>query len=264
MRFARTFFLASLFLLLALPALSQQSAPAIQRDPQALAILNQSATYAGGLTALAAIRDYTEKGTITYLWAGEPQSASLSIFGRVPGTFRMDSILPSGTQSLIVSNGAGEFVRTDGTSTALPPYNVISGGVLGFPMGMVVSSLANPSVTISHVEQTTWGGVQVNHIRIIQPVDPSLPLSDLPHLGTFELFFSTSSHNLVGFSETVWSDQDIKRSYVREISFSNYSVVNGLSLPFTITERIGQVQTWTITLTSVSFNSGLSDSLFTL
>ena len=104
----------------------------------------------------------------------------------------------------------------------------------------------------------------VDHIKISQPADPTLPAADFSALGTYDLFFDTTSHQLVGMSETVHSDQDIKRTYVRELIFSNYSVVNGVSIPFALEERIGQVQTWTIKLSSVTFNSGLTDSLFTL
>lgn len=243
---------------------SPSSAQSTQRDPQALTVLSQALASSGGLSTLSAIQDYTESGTITYSWAGKPESGSVTIYGRNLSAFRMDSSLPSGTQSLVAINGAAKFVRADGTSIFLPPYTLTSQGPIGFPLAIAISALGSASVAMSYVEQTTWNGIPVDHVKITQPADPTLPASDFSTLATYELFLSTTSHQLVGLSETVHSDQDVKRTYTRELIFSNYSLVNGVSIPFALEERIGQVQTWTIKLSSVTFNSGLTDSVFTL
>ena len=132
---------------------SSSAASIPQRDPHALAVLNQAVASSGGLTALSAILDYTESGTITYFWAGMPESGSVNIYGRNPSAFRMDSSPLSGTQSLVAVNGAAKFIRADGTSTSLPPYTLTSQGPIGFPLAIAIGALGNASVAMSYVEQ---------------------------------------------------------------------------------------------------------------
>ena len=46
------------------------------------------------------------------------------------------------------------------------------------------------------------------------------------------------------------------------IGFSNYQVSNGILFPLSIAESVDGQSTWSLALTSVTFNTGLSDSDF--
>jgi len=53
-------------------------------------------------------------------------------------------------------------------------------------------------------------------------------------------------------------------SYQHEISFSDHRLASGLLVPFAISEKIAGQQTWTIQLSQITFNAGLSDPDFQL
>jgi hypothetical protein len=54
------------------------------------------------------------------------------------------------------------------------------------------------------------------------------------------------------------------QNYVQEILFSAYTNVNGLMVPFSITETVAGQRTWVVQLNGVNFNVGLTDSDFQL
>ncbi len=48
-------------------------------DPQAVALLNQALSAAGGVPALAAIADFKATGTNTYYWAGQQVAGTATV-----------------------------------------------------------------------------------------------------------------------------------------------------------------------------------------
>jgi hypothetical protein len=50
----------------------------------------------------------------------------------------------------------------------------------------------------------------------------------------------------------------------RQIRYSNYTVVNGILVPFSIDQQVGGERTFVIHLNQISFNVGLQDSTFDL
>src|ERR1700694_1891739 len=83
------------------PTLSTQS---VQRDPQALTILSQALSAAGGVASIAGLRDVTATGTITYFWADQQVPGSVTLKGRGLAQFRLDAILAAGPRSFVVNN----------------------------------------------------------------------------------------------------------------------------------------------------------------
>jgi hypothetical protein len=57
---------------------------------------------------------------------------------------------------------------------------------------------------------------------------------------------------------------DPTQSFVREIDLGNYTVVNGVNVPMTVSEKVEGQTLWQLQLISVSFNLGLTDADLTL
>ena len=49
-----------------------------------------------------------------------------------------------------------------------------------------------------------------------------------------------------------------------KIDLGNYTAVNGVTIPMTVTEKIEGQTIWQVQLTSVSFNAGLTDADLTV
>jgi hypothetical protein len=238
-------------------------AQAPQRDAQAIAILTQCLNAAGGSALVSAVQDFTATGTITYNWAGQQVTGPVAVYGKGLTEFRIDASVSGGTQSFIVNGRAGNSVPVNGPAISVPFFNVMTTGSLTFPASRIVTALNDPSTSISFVGPVAWNGSQVYQVHVAPPVDPTLTLNGaLSGLGQFDLFIDPTSSQLLELSENVWSNTDTGQSYLHEIIFSTYTATNGLSIPFGITEKIAGQQTWSMTLTSVTFNNGLSDSLF--
>jgi hypothetical protein len=58
--------------------------------------------------------------------------------------------------------------------------------------------------------------------------------------------------------------ETLTENYPREIEFQNYQNMNGLNVPTLVREKIAGQTTWELRLTSIAFNSGLTDFDFTL
>lgn len=263
MGFRRASLALSLSLILTASATPQQISTSTQRDPQALAVLTQCLNAIGGAAAVSGIQDFTGTGTITYNWADQAIPGSATVFGKGLNEFRMDTSVSGGTQSFVVNGNAGSLTLLKSPKTKLPFYSIMTSGSLTFPAARIANILSNSTTGVSYLGSLTWNGSQVYRVHVTPSPDPSLSFgATLPGLGEFDLYVDSASYQLVGLAEKVWWGNDLTQSYSHEITFSNYTSTGGLSVPFVITEKFGGQQTWSITLNSLIFNSGLSDTLF--
>jgi hypothetical protein len=235
-----------------------------QQDPQAISVLTQSLTAMGGLSAVNGIQDYTETGTITYNWANAPVQAPVTVQSMGVTTFRFDSSLSNGTQTWAVDGMTGVLIAPDGTRQPAAFYNLYTAGSLALPALRVAAVLQSPALNITYIGPVTLNGNATYQIHCVLPSDPSNPLPPgLTAYGTFDLFIDATSLLVDSLQETAYSNSNSQVSFAHEIDFSDYQIVSGVSAPFAITESVGGQQTWTIALTSLSFNSGLTESVFT-
>lgn len=245
---------------------AQGAAPAPpQRDPQALTILGQCLSVSGGQAAVAAIQDFSGKGTITYNWANQPVSGSVMISGKGLAQFRMDTSISGATKGFIVNGSAGNSIDENGGVTRLPFYSVMTAGSLTLPANRLIASFIDPSVSLKYVGLVSWDGSQVYQIHVApRPSWLSNLAASFSKVGEFDFYVDSTSYQVRGLSETIWPVTHPTQGYLHEIVFSNYTSTNGLSVPFGITEKIEGQQTWSIALTSLTFNSGVADSSFRL
>jgi hypothetical protein len=57
---------------------------------------------------------------------------------------------------------------------------------------------------------------------------------------------------------------DPTQSFAHEMDLGNYTVVNGVSVPMTVSESVDGQMIWQAQLSSISYNVGLTDAVFTL
>jgi hypothetical protein len=253
--------LAFLFcvLLIAAPTYAQGN-----QDPQAVAVLTQSLNAAGGASAISAVQDYTGVGNITYNWAGAQVQASATVESMGVTTFRVDSSLSNGTRTWAVDGLSGVLIAPDGTRQPSSFYNLATTGSLTLPALRVASILQSTATSIAYVGQVTINGNTAYQIHCVLPANSSAPPApSLPAFGAFDLFIDSTSFLVDSLQETAYSDANFQISFTHEIDYSNYQTVGGLAAPFGITETVGGQQTWSISLSSLSFNSGLTESVFT-
>jgi hypothetical protein len=106
--------------------------PTIVKDAQATSIIEQLLIKAG---ADAAAKDLalTAQGKITYYWAGKEVSGQATIKERGSDQVRIDSVLDSGTRTIIINRTSGVLKDASGKSTLIPFHNLENLTCLIFP-----------------------------------------------------------------------------------------------------------------------------------
>jgi hypothetical protein len=249
-----------------IPLHAQQSPPARQ-DPQAVNILNQALSLAGGSQAHRAVLDYTGSGNITY-HSNTDVSGPVSIKGLGSINVRIDATLPHGVRSWAIHDGVTSLKSENGKlsvannvpnvrgSDAFPYQTPMFPGSLAFPYRQLTNVLNNPSFTIIYKGMAQVDGHSVHDIQVQRiSAGGNDPMSKY---NAREFFIDKTTFHIVMTQDTV------PRDVVHQVHYSNYTPVSGVLVPFVIAEDVGGAPTWTIQLSQIAFNSGLGDSSFAL
>lgn len=257
------FFALALFLVSRIHAQQSSPSPTAVRDPQALTTLQQCLAAAGGTQAISAIQDFTGNGSITYFWAGEQIAGSATVRGLGTSYFRLDANLPQGTNSWFVNGLSGTIKNPDGTTVPILYANAVNRSSLSVPSLTLLSALNDLSVSISTVGTTTVNGVQGVIIQLQKTFAAADdPTGDHAKLNLRKYVIDPQTFSILEAQDTLWSDDGRMLPTNREILFSNFKVVNGINVPLSIIEKLGDQQTWSLQLDTVTFNSGLTADVF--
>jgi hypothetical protein len=240
-----------------------QSPPAAPQDPQGLAILTQAITAAGGIQALAVVQDFTATGMITYYWAGDEVRGVVTLRGRGPGQFRLDANLPKGLESWVVSNGVG-VVTEGGENRPIEYANAVNLGSLTFPYAYLAAAIRDSSTSISYMGLEPRSGATALHVRLrkLLPLDMD-PQGLTSKLTVRDFFIDPVTFQVVGSLDMLHPKYQPLVNRPHEMRFADYRSVEGILVPFSITEiTIGQ-RTFVIQLEQIHFNTGLQDVDFT-
>jgi hypothetical protein len=243
------------------------SAPAsytVTRDAQALVFLQSALTAVGGSVAVASIQDVTATGSVTHYWSSSPQSGTVTIKIRGIGQIRQDEQLTSGTQAWAVSNGLGSFKHANGKITPIPFHDAINLGALTTPILRLAAAVADTNTDIIDKGVVTVQTQQFRQIRIHKNAVASTTDADgsANRIQTADYFFDPNTYQLVGVQDQTHPVKSMTRNIAHAVYFSDYRSINGVSLPFSVTEYIGGQKTWSIQLSAFSFNTGLTDADF--
>jgi hypothetical protein len=249
-------------LLMVAPVYCQQSqtpaTPAF-KDPEAVTVLNKALTASGGVAAFAAITDYTATGTVTYPAQGPNVTGNITIKGKGLSQFRLDEVLPSGTDSQGINDGLVKVKSSSGEVLLLPYPAPPTTGATGLPWLQIASLVADPNVVLIYKGIVTQNGTSLHDIVAMRifPAQPE-PHGPFLELGNAELFIDASTLQLASAQDTILGGG------VRSIAYSNYKVVSGIAVPFSVTEQVGSVVTRQTLFSQINFNTGLQDSVFDL
>jgi hypothetical protein len=236
-------------------------APAVPvRDQQAVSVLTQSLSVAGGLPTIAAVLDFKATGNVTYFWAGEEVTGSTTIKGRGTDQFRIDSAVSNGTYTLLVNNKSGEVKDIKGKTTPITFANAAKKGNLIFPLAEIAARVQDTTVGITYIGLTNFNGQQVHQIRTRRILTADTGHSQtINTLTTRDFFIDPQTFQVVATLDQVHPENNTQVDISHQITFSDYRPVNGILIPFSISEKIAGQITWTIQISQITFNNGLGD-----
>ncbi len=234
----------------------------VQRDQQALMILKQALKAAGGVDLLNSIQDFTGNGTITYFW-DDQVNGNVTVRGRGTAQFRIDATLPGGERTVTVNKGVGSVTETDGTVRSIPHPSALKLGSMTFPYMPLLLATQDVSMSITYVGLVDHGGQQAQDIRIQKIYSATEdPQGDRSRLTSRDVFLDPNTSLVIGISDVIDPASGDSQGVRHEVLFSDYRTVNGMAIPFSITETVREQALFTMQLTQISFNSGLTDADF--
>lgn len=253
-------FAASLLLIssssVGIPQTPTTTTSALQRDPQAVRLLQQSIS-AMGLPP----SDSTASGSITTVAGSLTQQGTVTILTR--GTSQTSVSIQTGSTNWTVIHSGVQANRNEGNqTTVLSPEEAASSPSPYFPLPYLYAIATNPDYSIQYVGQETVGNSLANHIRVQNTFASNASLQFLSEFAFADIWLDASSVLPAKISMVRRYGGGSAPRLPISIAYSNYQTVSGLRYPFTIQEFITDTLWATTTIQSVNINTGLTDNNF--
>ena len=245
--------------LLACCASAQNQPPS---DPQAVAYAAQSIAALVGSTPIS---DLTLTGNVT--WNGGVSGTGTATL-RALGTSesRMDLALTSGTRTEIrdAQTGTliGKWLNPNNSSGMFAYQNCQTDAMWFFPALGSLAAVRN--VVLSYIGQETRNGEAVQHLQSYLYQPNQLPGPSSQQLSAMDFYLDATTFLPAAVTYNDHPDNDADTNLLVEVDFSNYQTVSGVLVPMHIQKYQQGNLTVDVVVTSASFNTGLSLSIFTV
>jgi hypothetical protein len=255
MRVASLFISACLFLFQS----AMQTATPVQRDPQAVALLQSSVKAMGGTVPA----DSVATGNVTIVAGSQTSTGTIRILTRGTSQSSEQITLPQSSYSVTYSGGLAD--ETINSATASVPFErTVTSQSVCFPLPFLASALANSDEAIQYVGLETVGEQSFQHIRIQNTFASQPILQKFAEFTIFDVWLdaSTSLPHRISFIRRNGSGTAPR--IPMDAYFSDYKTTSGAAYPTQINLSLNGTPWTTITINTVAFNTGLTDSNFSI
>jgi hypothetical protein len=245
---------------------SQTSAPV--SDPRAVALARQAMA---ALTNGTAISDVTLSGTVVWTSGTGSENGTATAYGKTNVESRIGLALSGGNRSEIRNSSGGSpqgaWIDAGGQSTASASQNCWNDAVWFFPELLSLSAVnSDPTLVLVYVGLETRSGRSVQHLRSYHYITSKLQqvtnFARQMSVVDYYLDFQTLVPLTIAFN--AHPDDDASTNIAVEVDYSDYQLSNGMLVPFHITKLWQGNPLLDFTVTNVTVNSGLHDSLFSI
>jgi hypothetical protein len=265
MRIARLVLSAVLSALFLNPSAAQQNASS---STQASQLLQQSLAALQGNTPLT---DVTLSGTARRIAGSDDDTGTAVLKAVVSGAGRIDLSLSSGQRSevcnLTAATPAGAWSGPDRISHPIAYHNLLTEPAWFFPGFAIARRLSSSGYAATYVGHETHNGQAVEHISVSQSsslyATPPGPGS-IEHLTQIDFFLDSATLLPTAIDFNIHADHNALLDIPVEVQFWDYHAVNGAQVPFHIQKFLNNSLILDFQAQSVTFNSGLAPSAFSL
>jgi hypothetical protein len=174
-------------------------------------------------------------------------------------SFRLDVQASEGNRSFRIEGGIGQVLESDGKKHVIPPITARS-FLVAFPHLLIPGFPEAQTILLDRGLVTIEAG-SLHRLTVIETV-----LLDSLHTqsstGVLDLYFDPTSHLLVKSAQYVQLDSRDRAHYLQVISYSNYQTVEGVQIPFTISQTLNGQKQWALNLAEVHLHPTLDKSYF--
>lgn len=266
MRIARAVLLVSLLVLVSSVSMAQQTAVSTPapRDAQAVSVLQRSLAALAGTTSLT---DVTLNANANYVAGSDEETGSATLKATAIGRGRVDLSLSGGQRSEVMDASqaapTGSWCGPDGAWHATVAHNLYSDPTWFFPIFLIRRAVTGTDYAISPMDAETQNGVAVEHIAIYQSSGfAAQQATKIQGLGEIDLYLNVSTLLPVRLVFNTHADTNVLVNIPVAIEYSNYQLVQGVSIPYHIQKYINNGLALDLTVSSAQMNSGLSATEF--
>lgn len=253
MRVARIAILVSLNSLV-----SPQQQTAI-RDQQAVALLQGSVRAMGGTVPT----DSVATGSVTIVAGSQTSTGTIRILTRGPNQSSEQVTLPQSTYSVTYSAGLADETINSATAS-IPLERTVTSQSVCFPLPFLAAALANPDESIQYIALETVGQQSLQHLRIQNTFASQPDFQQFAGLATFDVWLDANTGLPERISFVRRNGSGATPRIPLDAYFSGYKTASGIAYPTQINLSLNGTPWNFITINNVSFNTGLTDSSFSV
>jgi hypothetical protein len=231
-------------------------------DAQGLSLAARSIA---ALTGNAPVKDVAITGTATWFGEGHNETAAVTLSAKGTTESVIQIKLPGGTRTETRNNigglPQGKWLNSDGSTGLYAMHNCWTDAVWFFPALSSLANFASSAYVFSYLGSETWNGLNTLHLRVYQQ---SSTLKEISRLSAMDYYLDPQTLLPLGMVFNVHSDKDSNRNIPAEVLFADYQRVNGIYVPFQIQRLQSGAVFLDIKLTNATFNSGLSENIFSI
>jgi hypothetical protein len=259
MRRAGIALLVSLVFLTSSPVVSQQTSTSAQRDSKAVALLQQSVLAMGGTVPT----DSVATGSVTIVAGSLTSNGTIRILTRGTSQSSEQILLPESSTTVTYSGGfANQTV--DSTTTGLSLERAATSQSVCFPLQFLAAALANPDVSIQYIGAETLNQSSVQHIRLQNSFASQPNLQPLANFAVFDVWLDANTTIPARISFIRREARGAAPRLPVDAYFISYQTISGFAYPSQINVSFNGTPWASFTISSVSFNTGLTDSSFSV
>jgi hypothetical protein len=261
MRF-RLFLLTLLCASAFVPLAAQQSPPT---SPQAVQYLQRALVALSGSTPT---NDVTLSGSAHYI-AGSDDETGTATLKAVLGASRIDLNLSGGPRSEVVNTSAspaGTWSGPDGVSHAISDHNLMLVDPAWFFPAFPITRGLSSGYVATGLGQENRNGQAVEHVTISQTSTVQTPpgAPTMAHLSQMDFFLDSTTFLPAAITFNIHPDNNALLDILIEVRFADYRTVSGVQVPFRIEKYLNNGLILDLQFQTVTFNSGLTASSFSL
>lgn len=253
MRFAKLLFNLLLGVSMSATFAAPQSVP---KDSQALAVLQQAVPAMGGTVP----SDSTANGTVTTVAGSLTENGNIVILTRGADQTSEQTLTPHGSRVVYSRGQASQITGSNLTSLSLEL--AVASQCPDFPLPLLAGALNDSDFAFQYVGQETVNGVSVLHIRFWNSFASQPALQQLAEFSVRDLWVDATTGLPRKLAYSRREAQGAAPRIPVEVFYSNYRNVGGVLYPFLIQKSFNGTPWATVTISSVAFNTGLTDSDF--
>ncbi len=256
---------ASIFLgslLLSVPAITQQpplaaSEVSPERDPQAVALVQQAVAAIGGI----APADSVATGTVYLVAGSKADTGTIRILTRGMDQTAEEIVTPEGTRQVVYSREQAREAEGNSAKPLQLELAVTSQSAC-FPLPLLAAALNHADTGFQYLGQETLDGLAVHHIRFWNTFSSHPKLRHLAEFSMKDLWIdaATGLPRKLSFDRRAAGGAEPRIPV--ELFFSDYRNVSGVLYPFRIEKHFNGTPWANITINNVQLNAGLTDAAF--